>query len=193
MILFSVAGLGILGLAVAIGLFVFAGGGSSTAREAIEGAGGTLQQVESLEATNHVQAAPERSAYNTWPPTSGPHHPEPTPYLVFDEPVEQFRLVHNLEHGGIIIQYGSDIPQEQVDAMAAWWRNDPNGIIIAPFPDLGDEITLSAWAAPSQEERGTSYLARLPRFDEEAFDAFKDAYGFRGPERFPRELLTPDT
>ena len=192
-ILYAVAALGIVGLVAAVALFVFSGGGSESAREQIESAGGTLREVEALEAATHVTTPPKRSEYNTWPPTSGPHHPEWAPWDVYDEPVEQYRLVHNLEHGGIVIQYGRGIQQTTVDEIVAWYRDDPNGIVIAPLPELGDDITLEAWTAPEGGEGGTTYLARLPRFDEGAFDAFKDAYGFRGPERFPRELLTPNT
>jgi hypothetical protein len=193
MFLYIFAGLGIVGLLAVLALFVLGGNGGGSAADQIEAAGGTLQEIEALDSANHVTAPPPRDDYNTWPPTSGPHHPEWAPYQVFDEPVEQYRLVHNLEHGGIVIQYGSDVPQSTVDEVVEWWRNDPNGIVVAPFPELGDEIALAAWTAPEGGEGGTSYLARLPRFDEDAFDAFVDAYGFRGPERFPRELLTPDS
>ena len=102
--------------------------------------------------------------------------------------------MHNLEHGGIVIQYGDDIPRPTVDELTAWYRNDPNGIMIAPFPELGDRSRSAPGRLPSRaaEEPGTRVpRASAPRFDEDAFDAFKDAYGYRGPERFPRELLTP--
>ncbi len=40
-------------------------------------------------------------------------------------------------------------------------------------------------------ENGTGVLAKCPGFDEAAFDAFVDAYGFKGPEPFPRDELQP--
>jgi hypothetical protein len=196
LILFGVAASGIVGLVVAIGLFVFFGGGSASAADALEAANCQLQEVQASASAQHVQNPPPRSEYNTWPPTSGKHFPTPAPWDVYPEPVEQYRLVHDLEHGGIVIQYGDEIPQSTVEEILAWYREDPNGIVIAPYPELGNRIALEAWTAPDStqsDEPGRAFLARCPTFDEDAFDAFKDAYGFRGPERFPRELLTPNS
>jgi hypothetical protein len=196
LILFAVAGSGIVGLAFAIAMFVFFGGGSSSAADTLKAANCQLQEVQASASAQHVQNPPPRSDYNTWPPTSGKHFGTPAPWDVYREPVEQYRLVHNLEHGGIVIQYGDKVPQATVDAIVAWYRDDPNGIVIAPFPELGDKIALEAWTAPDSRESeapGRAYLARCSGFDEGAFDAFKDAYGFRGPERFPREDLPPNS
>jgi hypothetical protein len=198
LILMAVAASGFVGLAVAGLLFAFGGGGGAgDARSALESAGCTLQDVKAEAAGNHVTTPPKRSAYNTWPPTSGPHNPTPPPFDVYTEPVEQYRLVHNLEHGGVVIQYGRRIPQSQVDEMVAWYREDPNGIVIAPFPELGNKIALAAWTvtvdAQGQIEQGSGrgHLAKCPRFDKDAFEAFLEAYRFNGPERFPPEALQP--
>ena len=80
--------------------------------------------------------------------------------------------------------------------MIEWYRDDPNGIVIAPRPSLGNRIALAAWDAdpdqPGEEAPpGRGILAKCPGFDKEAFDAFRDEYGFKGPERFPREALSP--
>lgn len=199
LILYGVAALGFIGLAAVLGLLTL-GGGESAAREesartAVTDAGGTLTTKQASDDQIHVESPPKRSEYNTWPPTSGPHHPQPSPYDFYTEPVEQYRLVHNLEHGSVIIQYGSKVPPAEVQQIESWYRDDPNGIIVAPLPELGDRIALTAWTTPEDDAggRGTGVLAKLPRFDERAFDAFVSAYAFRGPERFPEELLTPGT
>ena len=156
-----------------------------------------MQDVKAEESGNHVTTPPKRSAYNTWPPTSGPHDPTPAPYDVYTDPVEEYRLVHNLEHGAIVIQYGRRIPANQVEQMVGWYRGDPNGIVIAPFPELGNRIALAAWTADVdasgqiKQGSGRGHLAKCPRFDEGAFDAFVDAYRFKGPERFPPEAMQP--
>ena len=71
--------------------------------------------------------------------------------------------------------------QAAIDQIVAWYREDPNGMIVAPLPKLGDEIALTAWR----------HLATCSGFDEEAFSSFRDDYRFKGPERFPPELLAP--
>jgi hypothetical protein len=196
--LILVAGLGFVGLIVVGALFAFGGpADAGNATEQLKAAGCTLQIADAERSGNHVTSPPKRSVYNTWPPTSGPHYPVPPPWGLYDEPVEQFRTVHNLEHGGVVVQYGKNVPQTDVDEIASWWRNDPNGIIVAPFPELADTITLAAWVSPEatggESERGRGYLAKCTAFDKKAFDEFRDAYGFRGPEsaQFPRDSLTP--
>ena len=197
LILYGAAALGFVGLAVAIALFTLGGGTDQTnherVRSAMVDAGGTLTTARATEQGDHVAEAPERSKYNTWPPTSGPHADRWAPYDVYTEPVEQYRLVHNLEHGGVVIQYGKEVPPAEVEKLVNWYREDPNGLVIAPMPDLGNQIALTVWTTPQDDPgaRGTGVLAKLPRFDERAFNAFRSTYAFRGPERFPEELLTP--
>jgi hypothetical protein len=170
-------------------------GGGSSADETLRTAGCTIEKQPAQEAT-HVQELPEGFEYNTSPPTSGPHLDIPAPWDIYSEPVEQIRLVHNLEHGGVVVQYGEDVPAPTVDRIRDWYLEDPNGIVVAPLPELGDELTLGAWTAPDpvpgeEPGPGQGVLATCPGFNAGAFDAFKDAYGFRGPERFPRDGLVP--
>jgi Protein of unknown function (DUF3105) len=185
--------------AIAAGAVVAAvvlGGGSST-DETLRAAGCTIEK-KPAQGRQHVQQLARGFKYNTFPPTSGPHYPVPATWDIYTEPVEQFRLVHNLEHGGLIVQYGSDVPESAVAEIREWYLDDPNGIIVAPLPALGDKIALAAWTAPDAAPGqvpgpGQGVLAKCTGFDEAAFDAFKDTYGFRGPERFPRDSLVPGT
>ena len=196
LVLMGVAASGFVGLAAVVALFAFGGtSGAGDAKGALESADCTVQTVPAERSGNHVQEPPKRSEYNTWPPTNGPHFPAQAPFDVYDEPVEQYRLVHNLEHGGVVIQYGRQIPRDQVDELLAWYRDDPNGKVIAPMPALGNRIALAAWTAnlsPTGEvENARGVLARCPRFDGGAFDAFMSAYAFKGPERYTKEQLLP--
>jgi hypothetical protein len=186
--------LGFVGLAVVLG-FVFFGGGSS-ALTTLDEAGCTVQTF-AAQSASHVEQLEEGFEYNSDPPTSGPHHPVPAPFDVYDQPVEPLRFVHNLEHGGVVILYGEDVPDADVQALVDWYRDDPNGILIAPYPENGDQISLSAWTAdvdpqnPTEATNQQGVLAKCPGFDEDAFDAYVDEFGFRGPERFPRDQLAP--
>ncbi|MDQ4030167.1 MAG: DUF3105 domain-containing protein [Actinomycetota bacterium] len=194
-ILLIAGGLGFVGLAVALGILLFFGGGNS-AGTALADAGCTVQTFPGQPAS-HVGELPEDFEYNSDPPTSGLHHPVAAPFDVYDQPVEPIRFVHNLEHGGVVVLYGDNVPNADVVALIEWYRGDPNGILIAPYPQNGDRITLSAWTAevdpqnPQEATNERGVLARCPGFSEDAFDAFLDEYGFGGPERFPRDQLTP--
>ena len=191
-VLLLVGALGFVGLVVALGFVFFGGTGSA---QALADAGCRIQTFEA-QGQQHVEQLPEGFKYNSFPPTSGPHNPTPALFDFYDEPVDSLRLVHDLEHGGVVVQYGADIPQAQVEQMRDWWRDDPNGIIVAPLPGLNDQVAFSAWTAEvgandptPRDEKGV--VAKCPRFDAGAADAFVDAYGFGGPERIPREQLTP--
>ena len=189
--------LGVAAIAAgAVVAYIVLGGGSST-DETLRAAGCEIVKRPAM-GRGHLEQLGEDFEYNTVPPTTGPHFPVPAPWDVYSEPVEQFRLVHNLEHGGVVVQYGEDIPASTVDQIREWYLGDPNGIVVAPLPELGDKIALAAWVtpdpAPGEEAAvGQGIVATCTGFDSGAFDTFKDAYGFRGPERFPRDQLVPGT
>jgi hypothetical protein len=170
------------------------GGGDGDARAALEAAGCTLTTAEALPG-NHSIAAPDGTSdkWNTDPPTSGPHYQVPAIWGSYTEPVNEAQLVHNLEHGGVAIQYGEDVPPATVDQLQSFVQSNPRGTILAPYPSLGSQIALGAWVTESANEpdKGTGYLAKCSAFDEAAFSAFLDAYQFRGPERFPPDSLLP--
>jgi hypothetical protein len=179
---------------VAVVAAVVLGGGSS-ADATLRAAGCTIVKKPAM-GRQHVNTLAKGFKYNTFPPTTGPHFPSPPVWDFYDAPIEQFRLIHNLEHGGVVIQYGKDVPDSTVAEIRDWYFHDPNGIVVAPLPALGAQISLGAWTAPDATPGqtpgpGQGVLAKCPSFDARAFDAFTDTYGFRGPERYPRSAMQP--
>lgn len=182
----AVAGLAVLAGAVA--LIAMAASGPSAA-DALEEAGCTLEAQPGQEA-RHITEPDAKFKYNTDPPTSGPHHPSQPPFDFYTEPVEQYRLLHNLEHGGVVIRYGPDVPAAEIEKLREFYIDDPNGMIVAPMPGLGDDIALTAWTYDRGRQNDRSYegegrVAKLNRFDEDAFSAFKDEFQGHGPENPP--------
>lgn len=151
----------------------------------------------------HVTELPKGFKYNSFPPTSGPHDAQWVIWNVYDKPVPQINLVHNLEHGGVAVQYGSQVPKATVDQIVAWYSEDPTGIVVAPLPALGKRIALTAWTAEydgdpaadpsSRITHSEGRLAMCPTFDEDAFSTFRDDYRYNGVERFAPEHLQPGT
>ncbi len=174
-----VAALVVAGAAVGIALAV-SGGGESLADETAA-AGCTVQTFPSM-GRQHVAKRNPKFEYNSSPPTSGPHYPEPAIWNVYTEPIEQILLIHNLEHGGIVVQYGENVGDAEVQQIVDWYKPDPNGIVVAPLPRLGSNIAVTAW---------TRLMTCTDGFDEQAFTSFRDAYRFKGPEPFPPEALAP--
>jgi Protein of unknown function (DUF3105) len=193
----------IIGAAVGL-IFLIAGGaafayfalGGGTSTDGTLRAAGCTIVKEPAQGRQHVPTLAKNFKYNTFPPTTGPHFPSPVPYDFYSDPVEQYRLVHNLEHGSIVIQYGEDVPESTVADIREWYLKDPNGIVVAPFPELGDKVVFEAWtspdAAPGQTPGpGEGVVVTCPTFDPARADDFTDTYGFKGPERFPRDQLVP--
>ena len=97
--------------------------------------------------------------------------------------------MHNLEHGGIFILYGEDVPDATVDELRAFYDDHKTGTIMAPLNRLGDEFALGAWVVDGDTDSG--FLAKCKAFDEDAASSFFRSLQFRGPERFDPADLRP--
>jgi hypothetical protein len=191
-----VAGLAALVLVVVAGGFVLLGDGES-GRENEDGVRGTLSAAGcTLEVKPGVDNIANHSdfpdpgatspSWNSDPPTSGPHYGETLVYGAYEDPVELGRVVHNLEHGAAFILYGDEVPEATVARVETFYGAHENGTILAPYPTLGEQIALGAWLADglpeASSDSGSGVLAKCAEFDEAAFDAFFDAFQFKGPE-----------
>jgi hypothetical protein len=195
-LLLIVGAAGLVIIVAALG-YALLGGGSSTSSDApklLAAAGCTVTTVKALPG-DHSVATPEGTSdkWNTSPPTNGPHYQVPALWGAYTEPLLAAQVVHNLEHGGIFIQYGKDVPQATIDQLKGFYDSHQNGTLLAPLPSLGSKVALGVWttSSASQPKSGTARLVKCTTFDEKAYAAFFDAYQFQGPERFPASSLTP--
>jgi hypothetical protein len=180
-----------IGLIVAA-VLIFVGQGKSNVRDAdvaavMRKAGCTLATFPA-QARTHLKDINAHPRYNSFPPTSGPHYFAPVAWGLWPAPLQQVQVVHNLEHGGIVIQFGDKvrIGSPTLDKLVRFYASDRRLMLMAPLPKLGKTIALEAWTVPEQganrANRGTGRLAKCTRVDEAAFGAFVDAYRDRGPE-----------
>jgi hypothetical protein len=200
LLLYALAASGLVALGVVVVVMAATGGGggggggdSAKVSAAAKAAGCTYEDVTAVGPRSHTVPADGRSPkWNTFPPTSGPHYAVPAVWGAYSEPLQQARVVHNLEHGGIFIQYGKDVPATTVQQLRAFYDKHTRGTVLAPLPSLGKQIAVGAWTAPEQEpDNGRAHLMKCTRFDESAFATFFDQLQFRGPERFPANQLLP--
>jgi hypothetical protein len=173
------------------------GGGGTSGSDAIkqlEAAGCTVQTIKALPAGDHSVLTPSGNSkkWNSSPPTSGPHYQVPAIWGAYTTPLYPAQVVHNLEHGGIFIQYGPKVPQATVDQLKTFYDSHLNATLLAPLPNLGSKIAMGVWTTPENSPNsGTAYLAKCTSFDDAAYAAFFKAYQFKGPERFAPSTLTP--
>src|SRR4029453_5347614 len=129
---------GIVGLVVALGVVAAAlgvvggGGGGKTdipgLRTTMQNAGCTLQVAPALEGVHSITDPSKTSPkWNTDPPTSGPPYGVAPIFGIYEEPIELARLVHNLEHGGIYILYGKDVPDGTVEQLRSFYEGPKTG------------------------------------------------------------------
>jgi hypothetical protein len=188
LILYGLGASGILGLAIVLLVFfVFGGSGSSAGQskaltQTFVRCGGSLHTYPS-EGRSHVFSLKAKVHYKTFPPTSGNHYAAPAIFDQYDAPVNELQLVHNLEHGAMVIQYGDKVSKSDIAKISAFYRSDPNALVVAPLPKLGKKMAVTAW----------THLGTCTRFSESAFKGFRDAYRYHGPESgaYPKSALDP--
>lgn len=84
--------------------------------------------------------------YSVLPPVAGDHNSYWQNCMgdVYDEPIANEHAVHSLEHGAIWVTYRPDLPQDQVEALAAKVRGTEY-MLMSPFEGLDAPISLQAW------------------------------------------------
>ena len=71
--------------------------------------------------SNPTSCGVPSNPYSSTPATSGPHWGSPANWGVYSTPQNESQLIHNLEHGGIVIWYDPErVDQEGIDEMAAY-------------------------------------------------------------------------
>ena len=198
-ILYGVAGTGIVAL-VAVVLFVALGGSGATNDKAVAAAmtnaGCSIKTVKAHVPAGqgtHVNSLTANDHWNTSPPSNGQHFPEWAVWGFYTEAVNPRQVVHNEEHGGVILWWGSKVPSSTVAALNAFYNEKPGGVFGTPYPSLGSKIAISAWTGnPTSYQRngyyGFGHLAICSTWGPKvktAFTKFRDAYRGHGPEGIP--------
>jgi hypothetical protein len=114
----------------------------------------------------HLQSESEpHEPYNSDPPTSGPHLPYIAPWGVHTRPIPRELQVHNLEDGGVLVQYNCQCP-EVVEQLRKIVQGYDRQVILAPYPGMKSRIALTAWTR----------LDTLDQVDERRIRRFIEAY-----------------
>lgn len=125
----------------------------------------------------HVEDGTIVENYNTDPPTSGEHYARTAPWGIQTEPVPNESQVHNLEHGGVVIQYNETLSEEEISQLEDIANQCDVKLILAPRPGMEQRIALTAW---------TNYQ-NLDVVDPDQIQEFIDAHVDNGPERIASE------
>ncbi len=100
--------------------------------------------------------------YNSNPPTSGPHFADwHTEWTFYEEEQPMGGLIHNMEHGGIVLFYDPSISDEQKQLLSDY-VDDTFKIIASPYERLEAPIVLAAWGVYEE----------FDAFDSDRFERF---------------------
>ena len=131
--------------------------------------------------TTHIETDSDPGAYNSDPPTSGPHYPQEAGSGFYDTNIYTYPagyLVHNLEHGYIIFWYNCDLLDEsactELKSQIRSVMDELGGVkmIAYPWNTIDVPLVMTSWGR----------LQRFERFDAEGAKAFYRANLNRAPE-----------
>lgn len=114
----------------------------------------------------HVTGEPVAFRYASDPPTSGPHAAGMAAWGIHERPIPKALQIHNLEDGGVLIQYNCEGCDDLVSKLADIVRRYPDKVILAPYPGMKTRIALTAW----------SYIDAFDEFDERRVIRFIEAH-----------------
>jgi hypothetical protein len=111
---------------------------------------------EEIAAVNH--SPPFASGQNGVPATAGPHSQQlPSDPAVYEQPVPEANIVHNLEHGYALIYYaaaGENALSDDIRSELEEVARSQSEVIMAPYPDLASPMALVAWRELQQCDPG---------------------------------------
>lgn len=144
-------------------------------------------EAVSVMASDHIPENSAKPSLNSNPPTSGPHYATTARqgfYPANAEPPKDELLIHNLEHGHVIMWYdcsrldaaGCDGLQKQVQQVISKAKlsafTPTKKLVVVPRKDFGALIALTAWGR----------IMKLEAFDEGAINAFITEWREKSPE-----------
>ncbi|HLF79032.1 MAG TPA: DUF3105 domain-containing protein [Dehalococcoidia bacterium] len=133
----------------------------------------TAQQIASGKISDPV-------CYHSNPPTSGPHAQSPAPFRVLPSPAPKEALVHNMEHGGVVVWYNTtdlrvviqladivnaELNRQRLVVMSLYTEMEPDTIALTSWTRL-DKFSVKDFS----EERVQRFISRnSKRFNPEGF------------------------
>ena len=149
-------------LLLATALAACQGGSSAVSTEQ----GATVEQIPILDSPHIPYIGVRHAAYNSVPPTSGPHTPWTVAAGIYRDEIPEELQVHALEHGRVLIQYAPGTEVGQVRLLEGFARQYVHEVIVCPYGRLTSGVALTAWGR----------LERLDRAEPESIQAFIEMY-----------------
>jgi hypothetical protein len=169
--LLLIGGVLLIGAVVVVVVVLFAGGG-----------GGRVGERQVDQGGGHIADGSIGGPYSSSPATSGEHWNTPANWGVYTlVPAVESQVIHNLEHGGIVIWYQPALTSEEdITALTNWTEQQVRSakfkVILSPWTgaDFGHPIAVTAW----------DWLLYLDSADTDQIRAFLDDHYQQSPEPY---------
>ena len=119
--------------------------------------------------------------YRTNPPTSGAHSGQTSRTGILPNPLPSgltdANLVHNMEHGHIVIWYKADLDTSLLDRFKDFVKDNPTRRILVVRADMPFKLAFTAWGHSLGCENPNSQVLAVA-------DGFADLYQGHGPEGY---------
>jgi hypothetical protein len=172
----AIGGILVLGLVILVLVLLFGGGGGQTS------AAIGVRQADA--GRNHIAEGTQGTGYTSVPATSGPHWSSadsPGPWGVYTTAQPQERMLHNMEHGGIIIWYQpAALSAADLATLTSFVQQQITTerfkVVLTPWggADFGHPIAVTAW----------DWLLYLDSANMDMINGFLDAHYDKSPEPF---------
>jgi hypothetical protein len=139
----------------------------------------------------HIAVGEPHAPYNSSPPTSGPHYETPAQPNFYPAELPTEQVVHNLEHGQIVIWYSPDLPDEDTADIEDYVERENDKAARKTDPRTGRDQLEPLIAVPFTGIEDGSYamtswtnLQTCDTFSSAAVDEFRVKFQSLGPEQF---------
>ena len=133
-------------IGVGIAVIAFIGWLAWTNRPVGASTGDLMGEAVTIGTATHVTLPSELQIPVGVPPAGGPHYINPLPGGVYDQPVDDGRVIHSLEHGLIWISYRPDgLSESELKAVKKVADDQPSDVVLSPRPDNKDGLVVVSW------------------------------------------------
>lgn len=153
-------------LLVLIGVFALGAGGGTTEEQVsklMTAANCNFRTVKAYVPPGqgvHVNSLTKKFPWNTDPPSNGQHYPLWAVWGFYTQPINPRRVVHNEEHGGVVVWWGTKVPASTVAQLRDYYDEQPDGSFGTPYPKLGSKVAITAWTGDPSKYGKNGYFGQ---------------------------------
>lgn len=121
----------------------------------------------------HVEEDAPHIAYNSNPPTSGPHWAGVAGPGIKEVQLPDELVLHSMEHGAAVVWYREGLDESDINKLKEIFNASSGKKIMLPRKDLEVPVALTSWG----------YLLKLESIDTEIIKQFIETNNDRAPEK----------